>query len=40
VQMTDFKTANALYTAIAEAVRSTRWDARAGLLAEIARIRP
>jgi hypothetical protein len=40
VQMTHFKTANALYNAIAEAIRSTRWDARAGLLAEIARIRP
>jgi hypothetical protein len=35
-----FKDANALYTAIAAKVAHTRFDARAGLLAEIARIRP
>jgi hypothetical protein len=40
VTLPDFKQANALYNSIAQKIDHTRWDARAGLLAEIARIRP
>lgn len=35
-----FKEAIALYRAIESTLKQTRWDARAGLLAEIARIKP
>ena len=40
VPLPDFTTADALYKSIAHAMKQTRWDARSGLLAEIARIQP
>jgi hypothetical protein len=40
VYLPDFKTAHALYNAIAEAIKAARQDARAGLLAQIGRIEP
>jgi hypothetical protein len=40
VYLPDFKTAHALYNAIAETIKAARQDARAGLLAQIGRIEP
>jgi beta-mannanase len=40
VTLPTFADAQALYQAIRQKVEHTRWDARAGLLSEINRIRP
>ena len=40
VTLPTFNDAHNLHEAISQKLRHTRWDARAGLLAEIARIRP
>lgn len=40
LRIDSFKEANALYASIEIAMRQTHWDARAGLLAEIGRIKP
>jgi hypothetical protein len=40
VTLPSFAESQALYQAIRQRVEHARWDARAGLLAEIARIRP
>lgn len=40
VSLPDFKTANALYNSIYEQIMAARYDARAGLLAQIGRIQP
>lgn len=40
LRIDSFKQANQLYTGIEITMQKTRWDARAGLLAEIGRIKP
>ena len=40
VTMPDFKQANELFNKITQKIEHTRWDARAGLLSEISRIKP